>query len=182
MLGGLNQPGQRRQKDFDALLWEEVRSPQGDYLVLEGEGAKIGRIFLPRTMAEAIRGGIPVLVEAPLEQRVARILHEYAPDTWTDSDVAAFRKSLQMIKKRLPEGVGASLESAFDDGRFSEVVRQLLVHYYDPLYRRSCVEGRRFVHEFETGPDAVGDARRFVRDMAPLMGEVCSSGSPDRHR
>ena len=36
LLGGLNQPGQRRQKDFDALLWDELRQPRGDYLVLGG--------------------------------------------------------------------------------------------------------------------------------------------------
>ena len=44
--------------------------------------------------------------------------------------------------------------------------------YYDPLYQRSCVEGRRFVCEFETSPDPTQDARRFVRNMARLIREV----------
>ena len=48
LLGGLNQPGERRQKDFDALLWDELRRPRGDYLVLEGEGGRIGRIYRAR--------------------------------------------------------------------------------------------------------------------------------------
>ena len=61
---GLNQPGERRQKDFDALLWDRLRHPGGDYLVLEGEGGKIGRLFLPASVAEAIRTGLPVLVTA----------------------------------------------------------------------------------------------------------------------
>lgn len=40
LLGGLNQPGRRTQKDFDALLWEELRRPRGDYLVVECEGGE----------------------------------------------------------------------------------------------------------------------------------------------
>jgi hypothetical protein len=36
------------------------------------------------------------------------------------------------------------LERAFDDGRFTDVVKGLLAEYYDPLYTRSCVDGRDF--------------------------------------
>jgi hypothetical protein len=70
------------------------------------------------------------------------------------------------------------LERAFDDGRFTDVVRDLLVEYYDPLYQRSCVEGRRFVWEFETSSDPDEDARRFVSGMARVIEEVPTSGFP----
>ncbi len=169
LLGGLNQPGERRQKDFDALLWNELRQPRGDYLLLEGEGRKIGKILLPSSVAEAIRGGMPVRVHAPLRARAERIMAEYAPTEWDDADVERFRRSLQLIGRRLPRQTFHSLERAFDDGRFTDVVQGLLVEYYDPLYERSCVEGRRFTLEFETGPDPTQDARRFAQNMARLM-------------
>jgi tRNA 2-selenouridine synthase len=175
LLGGLNQPGERRQKDFDALLWEELRDPQGDYLVLEGEGGKIGRIFVAASVAEAIRTGIPVLVSASVERRSERIMAEYAPDTWDLNDVARFRRGLSLIAPRLPQETVLSLESAFDDGRFTDVVKRLLVDYYDPLYQKSCVDGRQFALEFETGPDPVQDARRFARGAARLIREAASS-------
>jgi tRNA 2-selenouridine synthase len=172
LLGGLNQPGERRQKDFDALLWDELRHPRGDYLVLEGEGGKIGRIFLPTTVAEAIRGGLPVLVSASVESRAERIMQEYDPESWGSLDVERFRRSLELIAARLPRETVTSLETAFVDGRFTDVVKRLLVEYYDPLYQRSCVDGRSFVLRFETSPDPVQDARRFVRAAARLIGEV----------
>lgn len=172
LLGGLNQPGDRQQKDFDALLWDALRRPQGDYLVLEGEGGRIGRIFLAAPVAKAIRGGMPVLVSAPVEQRTARIVREYAPDEWGETDRERFRRGLGLIARRLPKETAHSLETAFDDGRFTDVVQGLLLHYYDPLYRRSCVEGRRFVLEVETSPDPIHDARRFATKMARLMREV----------
>ena len=174
LLGGLNQPGERRQKDFDALLWDELRQPRGDYLVLEGEGRKIGQIVLPGSVAEAIRSGMPVHVHAPSQARAERIMAEYAPEGWDDVDVERFRRSLQLIGRRLPRQTYLSLERAFDDGRFTDVVQGLLVEYYDPLYERSCVEGRSFILEFETGPDPTQDARRFAQNMARLIEEVSS--------
>jgi tRNA 2-selenouridine synthase len=169
LLGGLNQPGERRQKDFDSLLWEELRQPRGDYLVLEGEGGKIGRIFLPTSVAEAVRGGMPVLVTGPVESRATRIVEEYAPEGWDEADVERFRRGLGLIGERLSGEVVASLETAFDDGRFTDVVKGLLVWYYDPLYLKSSVEGRDFVFEFQTGPDPIQDARRFARKAAQLI-------------
>jgi tRNA 2-selenouridine synthase len=172
LLGGLNQPGERRQKEFDALLWDGLRRPEGDYLVLEGEGGKIGRIFLPRTVAGAVRTGLPVLVTAAQAVRAQRILQEYAPDTWDDSDRERFLHSLRLIAVRLPRETIASLERAFADGRFTDVVGRLLTDYYDPLYERSCVEGRRFALEFETSSDPANDARRFATSMARTIREV----------
>jgi tRNA 2-selenouridine synthase len=171
-LGGLNQPGERRQKDFDALLWDRLRRPEGDYLLLEGEGGRIGRVYLPTSVADAIRTGLPVLVTAPVEVRAERILREYAPESWDDVDRDRFVRGLHIIASRLPRERLASLETAFADGRFTDVVGGLLTEYYDPLYQRSCVEGRRFVLEFETTSDPANDARRFTADMARLMREA----------
>jgi tRNA 2-selenouridine synthase len=168
-LGGLNQPGERRQKDFDALLWDQLRHPQGDYLVLEGEGGKIGRLFLPARVAETIRTGLPVLVTAPSEVRAERILREYAPEGWDHVDRERFLRGLRLLAARLPRERLAFLETAFADGRFTDVVEGLLTGYYDPLYQRSCVEGRDFVLEFETTSDPSNDACRFATDVARLM-------------
>jgi tRNA 2-selenouridine synthase len=172
LLGGLNQPGERTQKDFDSLLWNQLSEPRGDYLVLEGEGGKIGRIFVPGTVADAIRGGIPVLVSAPPAVRAERIMGEYAPEGWDEVDRERFQHSLRLIAARLPRERVAFLERGFADGRFTDVVEGLLRDYYDPMYQRSCVEGRRFVLEIETTSDAAEDARRFATEVARLIREA----------
>jgi tRNA 2-selenouridine synthase len=181
MLGGLNQPGERTQKDFDALLWDELRRPQGDYLLLEGEGGRIGRIFLPATVAGAIRSGMSVLVTAPRPVRAERIVREYAPESWDEVDRESFLRGLQLIAARMPRERTLFLERAFLDGRFTDVVERLLSDYYDPLYQRSCVEGRRFVLEFETTSDPANDARRFADHMACLTREAYPN-TRARHR
>jgi tRNA 2-selenouridine synthase len=169
LLGGLNQPGERTQRDFDSLLWDELRHPQGDYLLLECEGGKIGRLFVPGTVADAIRTGSPVLVTAPVAARAERIVREYAPEGWDETDRERFLRSLGLIAERLPREKVASLERSFADGRFTDVVEGLLTSYYDPLYQRSCVDGRRFILEFETSSDPSSDARCFAAHMARLI-------------
>jgi tRNA 2-selenouridine synthase len=171
LLGGVNQPGERNQKDFDSLLWDALRVPRGDYLVLEGESVRIGKVHLPAAVVEAIRRGVPLLVRSPLEERAARIIREYSPETWSGVDIESFRRGLGAIAGRVSRNTVVSLETAFDDGRFTDVVKGLLVEYYDPLYQKSCVDGRDFALEFETGPDPVQDARRFGRSAALLMRE-----------
>lgn len=177
LLGGLHQPAERTQKDFDALLWETLRHPQGDYMVIEGEGAKIGRLFLPRQVASLVHEGTPVLVTASVEDRVTRIVREYAPIRWTATDVARFRHGLRRIGERLPPEQSVTLRRAFDDGRFDVVVERLLVAYYDPLYLRSSVEGRGFVHTLHSGSEPAHDASRLAVTLAELLREPRTSCS-----
>jgi len=166
LLGGLHQPGVRTQKDFDSLLWEALRHPGGDYLVVEGEGGRIGGLFLPERVAALVRQGAPVLVTASVEDRARRIVAEYAPGGWTSSDVARFRRGLDLIAPRLPSVESVALRRAFDDGRFDAVVTRLLVAYYDPLYQRSSVEGRGFVYTLHSGAEPMDDARRLATALA----------------
>ncbi|MHB9148715.1 MAG: tRNA 2-selenouridine(34) synthase MnmH [Thermoleophilia bacterium] len=169
LLGGLHQPGKRTQKQFDALVWDALRRVQGDYLIVEGEGGRIGKVFLPQAVAGLVREGIPVLVTASVEERAARIMREYRPESWGPADVERFRGALRLIGERLPPEETAALSRAFDDGRFYDVVRGLLAAYYDPLYQRSSVEGRDFALVFETGQDAAEDAARLATLVAPLV-------------
>ena len=174
LLGGLNQPGQRTQKDFDALAWDTLRRVDGDYLVVEGESAKIGRIFLPGSVAALVREGLPVLVRATAEQRAGLIMREYSPETWDAQDRARFRRSLSLIGSRLEPQRVASLRSAFEDGRFAEVVRELLVEYYDPLYQRSSVEGKHFLLDLKIGDDPSQDARALAAAITRHLEEQAS--------
>ena len=177
LLGGLHQPAERTQKDFDALLWDALRRPTGDYLVVEGEGGKIGRLFLPERVAALVREGTPVLVTASVEDRAQRIVAEYSPGTWASSDVARFRRGLDLIGGRLPPEESAALRRAFDDGRFDAVVTRLLVAYYDPLYQRSSVEGRGFVYTLHSGAEPARDARRLATALAEHLQDRSSACS-----
>jgi tRNA 2-selenouridine synthase len=170
LLGGLNQPGRRSQKDFEALLWDALRGIEGDYLVLEGEGSRIGRLVLPGAVAQTVRSGLAVHVTASLEQRVATILADYRPETWSESDRGRFEDGLCKIGERLQAGDYEEMRDAFLEERYAVLVRRLLVSYYDPLYHRSSVEGRDFVLTVDSGHDPEGDARGLADSMGRMVG------------
>lgn len=169
LLGGLNQPGRRTQKDFDALVWDALRRAEGDYYVFEGEGAKIGHIFLPESVARAVREGSEVLVAAGVEDRARAILEEYAPEGWGSQDLAQFDRGLELIAERLDPAAHAKVRAAFEAGDFPALVRELLVSYYDPLYRHSSIEGRDFAYTLLRSGNAEADARRLARDLPEML-------------
>ena len=190
--------GRAAQKDFDALLWDRLRRPEGDYLVLEGEGGKIGRIFVPASVADAIRTGLPVLVTAPVEVRAERIMREYAPESWDDVDRDRFLRSLRLIAARLPRETVVSLERAFADGRFTDVVGELL----DRLLRSAVstvvcrregdsssssrpppTPARRAPFRSRHGaPDARGVTEAFVPDIGNTLREARIRRGLTHHR
>lgn len=170
LLGSLNQPAARTQKDFEALLWEEVREAKGDFLVTEGESRRIGPVAVPERVAEAIRSGVAVWVETPLRERVQHILEEYAPYQWTPEDSSLFLRSLARIGERLSGEQVRFLRSAFNDGRFEDVATDLLTWYYDPLYQKSSVEGKEFALRLDTSCDAHEDARKAIAKMRSMLG------------
>lgn len=68
----------RSQRDFEALLLQKLqRFKDSPYLVLEGEGKRIGNIHLPPFLTRAMEEGKHLLLTAPLPVRVERILEDY---------------------------------------------------------------------------------------------------------
>ncbi|GAB4253626.1 MAG: tRNA 2-selenouridine(34) synthase MnmH [Thermoleophilia bacterium] len=172
LLGGLNQPGHRSQKQFDALLWHRLQEAEGDYVVLEGEGAKIGHIFLPSTVADAVRTGVPVLIEAGVKSRVARIIEEYHPASWGAQERGRFLESLERIGARMELAAVAEVREEFEAGNYESAVETLLVSYYDPLYHRSCVAGKHFAYTLHSQGDVLEDARRLMEDLPRVLNSI----------
>jgi tRNA 2-selenouridine synthase len=190
LLGGLNQPGTRTQKDFEARLWDALRRARGDYLVFEGEGARIGRLVLPAGVARAVREGLPLHITASLERRIDTIMAEYAPDGWSESERARFAQALDRIGERLEAEARHRLLEDWTAGDLPAVVRRLLLDYYDPLYLRSSVSGRDFVLSLPVGAAWRESARRLAEGLGrvlegtagetPLAAASPRSGGPRR--
>ena len=68
------------QKDFDALLLRRLNSLSGcQWILVEGESKRIGNIYLPDFLFQAMRNAPVVVVEGSLPVRVQRILRDYTP-------------------------------------------------------------------------------------------------------
>ena len=126
-------------------------------LLLEDEGKRIGRLFMPVGFDQKMSQSSFIFLERELEQRVAIIREDYFTSSWPlyqqQYQDAAHEKfssfllgGLFRIKKRLGETryqkINATftlaLEHLFATGQsdlFTEGIQLLLQEYYDPMYQ-----------------------------------------------
>jgi tRNA 2-selenouridine synthase len=138
--GHLGLPVQPSQRMFEARLWEELRRvPPDGYALAEGESRHIGRLSLPPRVYQALQTEVSVWVEASLETRVRNILADYPA---RDELRAEFARPIQALKGRLGRQAVEELLALLDRGAWEELVHELMVRYYDPLYRYTLPERR----------------------------------------
>ncbi|TLM67363.1 MAG: tRNA 2-selenouridine(34) synthase MnmH [Deltaproteobacteria bacterium] len=164
--GHLGLPRQPTQRMFEALLWDALRhvAPEG-YALAEGESRHIGRLILPLRVYQALQVETSLWVEAPLATRVRNILADYpARDDLRDG----FARPLRALKERLGRQAVDELTDLLQAGAWEELVKRLMISYYDPLYRHTLPQRRI---EVPGGDDAAGLAA-----VKAAIGRVLAQG------
>ncbi|SNR62237.1 tRNA 2-selenouridine(34) synthase MnmH [Desulfurobacterium atlanticum] len=129
---GMKQPS---QKMFDALLWCQLRRfKNSPFIIVEGESKKIGNLYLPDCLFNKMKEDFKIAVSVPLEERVRFSLKEYGVGKFESS---VYLDALSKIKRYLSPEVYKELESGIRCEDYPSVVRNLIIFYYDKLYKRS---------------------------------------------
>ncbi len=146
VFGALGLDKQPTQKNFEGMLWQTVRSCQGCPIFLEAESRKVGRLSLPDFLLRHIENGRRILITGSREVRVARLAKDYAAMGFMTTDglrsqmtmeaMQAALLSLESLTERLGKEMIANLRALASEGKLSEIIENLLIHYYDPLYDR----------------------------------------------
>lgn len=131
---GLGKP--RRQKDFEALLLNRLREIEEDYIIVESESPRVGRIYLPRTLVDGMRKGMHILVECSQQTRVERIVKEYIKIQSCEA-LKEIEDSIRRLEGELGRKKAVELLGLLKEENFEEVVRILLEDHYDPKYYHS---------------------------------------------
>ncbi len=133
---GHNRTPQPSQKGFESALITSLVACRPELpLFVEAESNRIGRVAIPPSFWEAMRTAPRIQVSADLEARSAYIVHGY-------QDIATNTAALLDILVRLaPFHPGQRIDhwrSLAASGCHHDLVRDLLVHHYDPLYHKSA--------------------------------------------
>jgi len=157
--GHLPEP-QPSQIDFEnavSIAFLQQLARRSGSVVLEDEGRLIGRLALPENLRQHMQQAPLLVVDEPLEERVAVILDDYINDLGARYALrhgvvdgpalhrARLLEGLDGIRKRLGgarhQALRATMEQAFDlqhSRGDPEVhrgwIRELLEAYYDPMY------------------------------------------------
>lgn len=123
------------QKAFDTRIAARLSAPIGRALIVEGESRKVGDVTIPPRVWHAMESGTNVELVASVERRVAVLSEDYLAEPRAREEL---RRQLPLVEARMPrKHVGPGLVALLDAQRTDELVRILLEHYYDPLYRHS---------------------------------------------
>ena len=135
LFGAINKMPQT-QKTFEALLAKKILElPNTRPVFIEGESRKVGKVFIPQSLAEAMKYGTLVLLQASFDTRIRRIVEEYKicdEQTFLQTDLI-----LQSMQKVLGKKKAEQLRQWLRKGEFENIVHVLLEEYYDPRYQHA---------------------------------------------
>jgi len=161
--GALGLGPQPSQKQFEALLWDAMRFiPPGGYALAEGESRHIGRVALPKTVYDALQKETSLWIEASLDYRVKIILDDYPA---LDGLKSEFIRPIEALKEKLGKEKVTEFLQLLELGEWKKLVAELMVHYYDPLYRHTCPgSAQRIDVSIEPEADGLLRLREAIRE------------------
>ncbi len=138
---------ERSQKDFEAMLWWQLENMQkSPFILVEGEGRRIGNLFLPDFLRQAMQEGIHLLVTAPLEVRAGRIALEYTSNPLSGEEKEQFYRAIKLLSRKLGKEKTEYLLECIKREDYFEAALYLCKEYYDHYYE-DARPGKQFFEE-----------------------------------
>ena len=161
LVPGSTQPTQKR---FDTVVWQALSGLDPSRPVfVESESKKIGELRVAESLVERMRAAPCLWLELSLKARVDLLIEDYS---FFVADTDAFCARLDALRALRGNDVVSGWQDAARAGRTAEVVRDLLVSHYDPIYLQSMrrnfagVETPTARLEWDGGEESLGHAAR----------------------
>lgn len=160
VFGAVSGQTPHNQKMFDALLYEDLQKMKGSkYFFMEGESKRIGHAVQPPELYEKKNKGIHIRVDSTLETRVERIYAQYVEET--DAFHERVQDALSRIMKRIKQvDIQQQLLQLLEERDYKEMIRLLMVYYYDPRYDNKINESLHTVLHVES--DSIDEATKKI--------------------
>jgi tRNA 2-selenouridine synthase len=152
LFGGLDREPSS-QKNFETNFVTVIKSLGKEPYFVEGESRKIGRVFIPKPFAQAMKRAVLVNVTCSLETRIERIIEDYpVRDETRQGEIL---KILSSLKRKMGAARIKEMGEFLVAGNLKELVRILLVDYYDKRYQRSMSD---YTFDFELSSEDISKA------------------------
>jgi len=159
------------QKNFEAKLVNKLKEISGSIPVfVEGESRKVGRVFIPEIIANAMKKGVFVLLSAPIEVRIKRILEEY--QICDEKSVQQIDSILVSLRVSLGTPKVEKMRLWLKNGEMEKIVRMLLVEYYDPRYQNAM---KKYKFSMKISTENLDYAAKMLTGFRNEIIEKCKS-------
>ena len=161
-------PGQQQpsQKHFDTRIWSALRQfDPARPVYVESESKKVGNVSVPEALIHAMRASECLNLQLDDEERVALLLEDY---DWFVQRPEFFCERLTALAELRGKEVVQGWHDRVRAGRTPEVVRELLVQHYDPMYAASIQRNfkrwgqAQILHARDRSPAAMDDLARTL--------------------
>ncbi len=126
---------QPSQKQFETRVWSTLRRfDPARPVIVESESKKVGDLRVPEALVERMRAAPCIHLELPLEARVELLMQDY---DFFVRDTETFCGRLDALRVLRGHETVNGWQARARAGQTREVVRDLLVAHYDPIYRQS---------------------------------------------
>lgn len=165
LFGGLDREPSN-QRTFESRLAQIIPTLGDEPYFIEGESRKIGRVFMPKPLAMAMKRAVLVNIHCSLETRIERIIEDYPV---TDAGTLA---NIETILKSLKRNMGVSrveeMCRLLRNGDLHELVRILLLDYYDKRYSKSM---REYQYDLEISAENLAEAATVLTEFRRSLAE-----------
>lgn len=156
---GLGRPATAQIFDTNLLQVLDQLNTQ-PYIVVECESKRIGNVYLPDCLFDAMRRGKKILVSADIEVRVDRLIKEYIHLYKDKDNDEAIVAGLESLRRRLGNKKTECLLADFRAGKVRDVVKVLLVDYYDLMYGYG--QSDTAIYDVEVNADDIEQATEVI--------------------
>ena len=159
LFGGLDREPSN-QRTFESRLAQAIGLLEKEPYFIEGESRKIGKVFIPQPLAMAMQGAILVNVHCSQETRIRRIIEDYPiPNEEMQNQIENILKSL---KQKMGGSQVEKMCLLLRNGNIPELVRILLVEYYDKRYSKGM---RNYRYQLELSSENIDEAAASLTEF-----------------
>ncbi len=135
VLGLLPGQAQPTQKAYDTLIWTALQQFDASRPVyIESESKKVGNVTVPESLITAMRASPCLRIDLAEAERVKLLLQDY---DFFVKDIEFFCDRLGALTEARGAAVVAQWQAQARGGQVADVVQDLLVQHYDPVYLQS---------------------------------------------
>lgn len=134
LLGGIGLSNQPSTKTFESRLYHILKSRKSNFVFVEAESQRIGKVFVPKVIKSDMAKGLQILVDASLDFRAKLLTCEY---TAHGNENPALQKALDKMRRYMGNEPVDKLLNSLDNEDYDTVAKTLMRTYYDPMYDHS---------------------------------------------
>lgn len=153
------QPG---QKKFDSDLFNAINCYNNDFIIVEGESKKIGRLYIPEQFYDKMISGDSYFINCDFKFRINRIIRDYGG--YLNDNKDEIIRSIDILKSHIGKEKTNALIRKFELGLLEEVVEFLLINYYDILYEKNRKANNDYI-DFYSSNDIVECAKQISLNL-----------------